>query len=64
MFAQAQSFQDLIKAIANNALLAQSADGFGFQGGDIELEVYGDGLLAHLLKTAADMVVEEMVNAS
>ena len=43
MIGQAQSFIDMIK----------------FLGEEIELEVYGDGLLAHILKTGAEMFVEE-----
>jgi SAM-dependent methyltransferase len=39
MASQAQEFMDLIK----------------FLGDEIELEVYGDGLLAHILKTGAEM---------
>ncbi len=42
MVAQAQQFIDLIKWL----------------GDEIEIEVYGDGLLAHILQTAADSLVE------
>lgn len=44
MLSQAQEFMDLIK----------------FMGNTVELEVYGDGLLAHILKTAAELPDEEI----
>jgi len=44
MFSQAQEFMDLVKVLGN----------------EIELEVYGDGLIAHILKTGASMADLEL----